>query len=231
MEMLQSPDFWIGLVKIIWINIILSGDNAVVIALAARSLPPHQQRKAVLWGSGAAVVMRIALTVVAVQLLALPYLQIIGGLLLLWIGVQLLGDEDDGEGEAKEYGTLLAAVRTILIADRVMSLDNVIAVAAAAKGSLTLLVLGLAISIPLVIFGSTLMIKLMERFPIIVVLGAALIGWVGGETMISDTILKDALTADPWLHYAAAAAGAALVIGIGKALQARSRVKTVMKAP
>ncbi|MBA3772975.1 MAG: TerC family protein [Ramlibacter sp.] len=226
MEMLQSPDFWIGLVKIIWINIILSGDNAVVIALAARSLPPHQQRMAVLWGSGAAVVMRIALTVVAVQLLALPYLQIIGGLLLLWIGVQLLGDEDDGEGEAKEYGTMMAAVRTILIADLVMSLDNVIAVAAAAKGSLTLLVLGLAISIPLVIFGSTLMIKLMERFPVIVVLGAALIGWVGGETMVSDTILKDVVAADPWLHYAAAAAGAALVIGIGKALQARSRVKT-----
>jgi YjbE family integral membrane protein len=225
MEMLQSPEFWIGLVKIIWINIILSGDNAVVIALAARSLPPHQQRMAVLWGSGAAVVMRIILTVVAVQLLALPYLQIVGGLLLLWIGVQLLGDEDDSEGEAKEYGTLMAAVRTILIADLVMSLDNVIAVAAAAKGSLTLLVLGLAISIPLVIFGSTLMIKLMERFPIIVVLGAGLIGWVGGETIISDTILKDLLAANPWLHYAAAAAGAALVVAIGKALQSRSRVE------
>jgi YjbE family integral membrane protein len=225
MEMLQSPDFWIGLVKIIWINIILSGDNAVVIALAARSLPPHQQRKAVLWGSGAAVLMRIALTVVAVQLLALPYLQIIGGLLLLWIGVQLLGDEDDGEGEAKEYGTLMAAVRTILIADLVMSLDNVIAVAAAAKGSLTLLVLGLAISIPLVIFGSTLMIKLMERFPIIVVLGAALIGWVGGETIAGDAVFHDMLAANPWLHYVAASAGAALVIAIGKALQSRSRVE------
>jgi YjbE family integral membrane protein len=226
MEMLQSPDFWIGLLKIIWINIILSGDNAVVIALAARSLPPHQQRKAVFWGSGAAVVMRIVLTVVAVQLLALPYLQIIGGLLLLWIGVQLLGDEDEGEGEAKEYGTLMAAVRTILIADLVMSLDNVIAVAAAAKGSFTLLVLGLAISIPLVIFGSTLMIKLMERFPIIVVLGAALIGWVAGETIVGDAVLKDLLAANPWLHYAAAAAGAALVVGLGKALQARSRVET-----
>ena len=226
MEMLQNTDFWIGLIKIIWINIILSGDNAVVIALAARSLPPHQQRMAVLWGSGAAVVMRIILTVVAVQLLALPYLQIIGGLLLLWIGVQLLGDEDEGEGEAKEYGTLMAAVRTILIADLVMSLDNVIAVAAAAKGSLTLLILGLAISIPLVIFGSTLMIKLMERFPIIVVLGAALIGWVGGETMVSDAVLKDVVAANPWLHYAAAAAGAALVVAIGKALQARSRVET-----
>src|ERR1043165_3932373 len=166
MEMLQSPDFWIGLVKIIWINIILSGDNAVVIALAARSLPPHQQRQAVFFGSGAAVVLRIVLTVVAAKLLALPYLQIIGGLLLLWIGLQLLSEGDEGEGEAKEYGSMMAAVRTILLADLVMSLDNVIAVAAAAQGSMVLLVLGLAISIPLVIFGATLMVKLMARFPI-----------------------------------------------------------------
>jgi YjbE family integral membrane protein len=226
MEMLQTPDFWIGLLKIIWINIILSGDNAVVIALAARSLPPHQQRKAVFWGSGAAVVLRIVLTVVAAKLLALPYLQIVGGLLLLWIGVQLLGDEDEGEGETKEYGTLMAAVRTILIADLVMSLDNVIAVAAAAQGSMTLLVLGLAISIPLVIFGSTLMIALMERFPIIVVLGAGLIGWVGGETIVSDAVIKQALGASTWLHYAGAIAGAVLVVGLGKILQARARMKT-----
>jgi YjbE family integral membrane protein len=223
MELLASTDFWIGLVKIIWINIILSGDNAVVIALAARSLPPHQQRMAVLWGSGAAVVMRIALTVVAVQLLALPYLQIIGGLLLLWIGVQLLGDEGEEEGESKEQGSLMAAVRTILIADLVMSLDNVIAVAAAAKGSTTLLIIGLAVSIPLVIFGSTLMIKLMERFPIIIVLGAALIGWVAGETIMGDATLRDVVAANTWLHYAAAAAGAALVVGAGKLLQARAR--------
>ena len=148
MEMLQSAEFWIGLVKIIWINIILSGDNAVVIALAARSLPPEQQRKAVFFGSGAAVVLRIALTVVAAKLLEMSYLQIIGGLLLLWIGVQLLGDEEDGDGEAKHSGGMMAAVRTILIADLVMSLDNVIAVAAAAKGSMVLLVLGLVISIP-----------------------------------------------------------------------------------
>ena len=222
MEMLQTTEFWVGLVKIIWINIILSGDNAVVIALAARSLPPHQQRQAVLFGSGAAVVLRIVLTVVAVKLLALPYLQIVGGLLLLWIGVQLLGDDEEGEGEHKEYGSLMAAVRTILIADLVMSLDNVIAVAAAAQGSTTLLVLGLAISIPLVIFGSTLMIKLMERYPIIVVLGAMLIGWVGGETIVSDVALKETLAANPWLHYAAAAAGAVLVYVIGKALQRRA---------
>ena len=222
MEMLQTTEFWVGLVKIIWINIILSGDNAVVIALAARSLPPYQQKQAVFFGSGAAVVLRIILTVVAVKLLALPYLQIVGGLLLLWIGVQLLGDEDEGEGDHKEHGSMLAAIRTILIADLVMSLDNVIAVAAAAQGSMTLLILGLAISIPLVIFGSTMMIKLMERFPIIVVLGAMLIGWVGGETIVSDVALKDTLAANPWLHYAAAAAGAILVYVIGKALQRRA---------
>ena len=199
----------------------MSGDNAVVIALAARSLPPHQQRMAVLWGSGAAVVMRIALTVVAVQLLELPYLQIVGGLLLLWIGVQLLSDEEESEGESKEYGSLMAAVRTILIADLVMSLDNVIAVAAAAKGSMLLLVLGLAISIPLVIFGSTLMIKLMERFPIIVMLGAGLIGWVGGETILNDQMFRDALASNPMLHYVGAVAGAALVLVLGKLMQKR----------
>ena len=121
MELLQSTDFWIGLIKIVWINIILSGDNAVVIAMAARSLPPEQQKKAVLFGSGAAVVLRIVLTVVAAKLLALPYLQIVGGLLLLWIGLQLLGGEDEGDGDSKEYGSMMAAVRTILLADLVMS--------------------------------------------------------------------------------------------------------------
>ena len=216
MDFLHNADFWIGLIKIVWINIILSGDNAVVIALAARSLPPHQQRKAVFWGSGAAVVLRIVLTVVAAKLLELSFLQIVGGCLLLWIGLQLLSDDGDEEGESKSHGNLMAAVRTILIADLVMSLDNVIAVAAAAHGNIVLLVLGLAISIPLVIFGSTLMIKLMERFPVIVVLGAALIGWVGGETIVSDASLHDFALAHPALHYVAAALGATLVVGIGK---------------
>jgi YjbE family integral membrane protein len=223
MDLPQSVDFWIGLVKIIWINIILSGDNAVVIALAARSLPPQQQTKAVFWGSGAAVVLRIALTVVAARLLQLSFLQIAGGLLLLWIGVQLLSEGEDEDGQAKEYGSLMAAVRTILVADLVMSLDNVIAVAAAAKGDMGLLISGLAISIPLVIFGSTLMIKLMDRFPAIVTLGAALIGWVGGEAIVSDVALKAVLTANPWLHFAAATAGAALVVGLGRAFQHRHR--------
>ena len=222
MELLQSMDFWIGLLKIVWINIILSGDNAVVIALAARTVPLRQQRKAVFLGAGAAVVLRIALTVVAAKLLELSFLQVAGGLLLLWIGIQLLSEEEEeGEGEVKQAGTLMAAVRTILIADLVMSMDNVIAVAAAAKGDMVLLILGLAISIPLVIFGSTLMIKLMERFPIIVVLGAALIGWVGGETIVGDFALKGVLASAPWLHYGAAAAGAALVVGLGRVLQNR----------
>ena len=225
LQQFQGTDFWIGLLKIIWINIILSGDNAVVIALAARSLPPDQQKKAIFWGTAAAVILRIVLTVVAVKLLALPYLQIVGGLLLLWIGVQLLGDEDDGEGESREHGSLGAAIRTILIADLVMSLDNVIGVAAAANGNVTLLVIGLAIAIPIVIFGSTLMIKLMERFPIIITLGAALIGWVGGETIASDVIFKDYIAANPWLHYAAATAGAVFVIVVGKFIARRKHAR------
>ncbi|QMV72009.1 TerC family protein [Comamonas piscis] len=222
MDYVNHPDFWIGLVKIIWINIILSGDNAVVIALAARSLPPEQQRKAIMFGSGAAVVLRILLTVVAAKLLELSFLQIVGGCLLLWIGLQLLTSHDEEEGAGKGTGTMMAAIRTILIADLVMSLDNVIAVAAAAGGNMLLLILGLAISIPLVVFGSTLMIKLMERFPVIIILGAGLIGWVGGETIMNDRLLHGLVEANPALHYLAAAAGAALVVGLGLWLQKRN---------
>ena len=223
MELLQSAEFWIGLIEIIWINIILSGDNAVVIALAARSLPPVQQKKAIVFGSGAAVVLRILLTVVAAELLALPYLQVVGGCLLLWIGVQLLGDEEEGDGDARNYDNLLAAVRTILVADLVMSLDNVIAVAAAARGDMVLLILGLAISIPLVVFGASMMVKLMARFPFIITLGAALIGWVAGETVIGDVVLKGGVAAVPWLHYVAPAACALFVVGLGKMLVSRGR--------
>ena len=221
MEFLQTSEFWIGLMKIIWINIILSGDNAVVIALAARSLPEEQQRKAIMFGSGAAVVLRVALTVVAAKLLEVSYLQIVGGLLLLWIGAQLLSEEDEEEGGEPTQSTMGAAIRTILIADLVMSLDNVIGVAAAAKGSMTLLILGLAISIPLVVFGSSMMIKLMTRFPIVVTFGACLIGWVGGETIASDVALHGFAEANPWLHYTAAAAGALAVLAIGKYFQTK----------
>src|SRR5688572_8268718 len=223
MEMFGDPAFWTGLGQIILINIVLSGDNAVVIALAARSLPPQQQKQAILWGSGAAVVMRIILTIVAVELLRLPFLKIVGGLLLLWIAVQLMLPEQEGEGGARAGIGFWAAMRTILIADLVMSLDNVIAVAAAAKGSLTLLIVGLAISIPLVIFGSTLLLKVMERYPIIIKLGAALLGWVAGEMFVTDPLVKDWVhAAAAALHWVAPAAGAVLVVVAGSWLARRA---------
>ena len=198
-----SQAFWLALGQIMIANILLSGDNAVVIALAARSLPPKQQKQAIVIGSGAAIVMRIVLTLVAAQLLQLPWLKLIGAALLLYIGVTLLLPEDeDGEGGHGEgKGSMATAVRTILIADLVMSLDNVIAVAAAAKGDTTLLILGLAISIPLVIFGSTLLLKVIERFPLIVWGGAALLGFIAGEIALADPAISD------WVAERAAAMG------------------------
>jgi YjbE family integral membrane protein len=228
MEFFQSfenPEFWVGLLKIIWINILLSGDNAVVIALAARGLPPEQQRKAILFGSGAAVVLRIGLTIIAAWLMALQGLQVIGGLLLLWIGAQLLANEEESDSDAKEQANLTSAVRTILIADVVMSLDNVIGVAAAAKGDQALLIIGLAISIPLVVFGSSMMIKLMERYPSIITFGAALIGWVGGETIASDVLLKEFVADNTWFHYACSAAGAVIVILWGRQINAKAQTQ------
>jgi YjbE family integral membrane protein len=189
LEEVMTQAFWIGLLKIIGVNLILSGDNAVVIALAARSLPARQQKAAVLWGSGAAVVMRIILTIFAVALLTLPWLKLVGSLLLFWIGIKLLVPEEGGE-DISASDNLINAIKTILIADLVMSIDNVIAVAAAAQGSFLLLVLGLAISIPLVIFGSTLLLKLMERWPVIITIGGGLLGFVAGEMLVTDPALK-----------------------------------------
>jgi YjbE family integral membrane protein len=189
LEELYTQAFWIGLLKIIGVNLILSGDNAVVIALAARSLPAKQQKAAVLWGSGAAVAMRIVLTIFAVALLTLPWLKLVGSLLLFWIGIKLLVPEEEND-DIDASDNLIAAVKTILIADLVMSIDNVIAVAAAAQGSMTLLVLGLAISIPLVIFGSTMLLHLMERWPVIITIGGGLLGFVAGEMLVTDPALK-----------------------------------------
>ena len=220
---LATPEFWIALLQIIGVNIVLSGDNAVVIALAARGLPAEQQKRAVAWGSGAAVVMRIVLTIVAVQLLLLPYLKLVGAALLLWIAVQLLVPEEGSEGHGTSTGSLAAAIKTILLADLVMSLDNVIAVAAAAKGNMTLLIIGLAISIPLVVFASRLLLTLMDRYPFIITLGAALLGWVAGEMAVGDPIIKDWIDAHAaYLHYAAPAAGALGVVLVGRWLAARA---------
>lgn len=223
---IMSAAFWAALGSIIVANILLSGDNAVVIALAARSLPPHQQKKAIFWGSAAAIVMRIVLTLIAVKMLSLPYLKIVGGLLLVYIGVTLLLDEDEEGGEDKHTSSgMAAAIRTILVADLVMSLDNVLAVAAAAKGDTVLLVVGLAVSIPLIIFGSTMLLKVMERFPIIITLGAALLGFLAGEMLLTDpavTAWNGAELPHSTVNVAGAI-GALAVVGIGLALQRRSR--------
>ena len=223
---LQTTAFWVGLWQIILVNIVLSGDNAVVIALAARSLPPHQQKKAVLWGAGAAVVMRIILTIIAVEMLKWPWLKLVGAVLLLWIAVKLLVPEDGGGEGIESSSNMWSAIKTILIADLVMSLDNVIGVAAAAKGSITLLILGLAISIPLVVFGATMLMRLMERFPIIIVIGAGLLGWVAGDMAATDPVVKDWVDANAaWLHWAAPAAGAIFVVVLGKMLAARGHAE------
>jgi len=195
MQHISETGFWLALAKIIWVNILLSGDNAVVIALAARSLAPEQRNKAIIFGSGAAIGLRIVLTLFAVQLLQYPYLKIIGALLLFWIGVQLLVPEDDEDDGIQSHSHLWSAIRTILIADLVMSLDNVIGVAAAAdagppESKLLLLILGLALSIPMIIFGSQMLLTVMEKFPVIITLGAALLGFVAGEMLVSDRALS-----------------------------------------
>jgi len=187
---LASGAVWGALGAIIVANILLSGDNAVVIAMAARSLPPSQQKKAVFWGSAAAIVLRVILTLVAVSLLGVPFLKIIGAILLFWIGVQLMLDSAE-EGEVRAHGTLAGAVRTILVADLVMSTDNVIAVAGAADRApeewrMTLIAIGLATSIPLIIAGSQLLMKVMDRFPVIITLGAALLGFLAGGMFVTD---------------------------------------------
>jgi YjbE family integral membrane protein len=216
MEMLTSSFFWVTLAQIIMINIVLSGDNAVVIALASRSLPPKQQKQAILFGSFGAIILRIILTFFAVYLLGLPWLKIIGAALLFWIGIKMLIPED-GEEDLDGHEHLWAAVKTIIVADLVMSLDNVLGVAAAAKGNVVLLIIGLAISIPLIIYGSTLILKLMTRFPIIITIGGGVLGWVAGEMMITDPVISGWVDSQAkWLHMVAPVFGALFVVAMGK---------------
>ncbi|MCY4752987.1 TerC family protein [Pelomonas aquatica] len=227
MDLLNAA-FLIALLKIVWVNLLLSGDNAVVIALAARNLPAAQQRPAIVLGSGAAIALRVVLTLFAMQLLQLPWLKLAGAVMLLWIGIQLLVDSDDA-ADVRARTTLWGAVLTILAADLVMSLDNVIAVAAAADGApeglrLPLLIIGLGLSIPLIVFGSTLLLKLMQRFPAIVTLGAALLGFVAGELATTDAAARDWF--DSHLHgldYAVSLSGAIFVVAVGLALSRRTR--------
>ena len=220
MEFVVSSVFWIGLLKIIWVNILLSGDNAVVIALASRGLPEKQQKQAIIWGSVAAIFMRVILTIFAVQLLQLPWLKAVGAVLLVWIGVQLFENEDKTEG-MKEVGSLFSAIKTILVADLVMSLDNVLAVAAAAEAApgdakQMLVIFGLALSIPIVIFGSNVVLKLMERFPIIITFGAMLLGWIAGEMLAKEEVILPYLQRLSVPHLFLASAGALIVLTVGK---------------
>jgi YjbE family integral membrane protein len=221
-----TTGFWIALLQIIGADIVLSGDNAVVIALATRSLPAPQQRRAIFWGTFAAVAMRITLTIVAVTLLRLPALKLIGSVLLLWIAVQLLLPEEESQGGGRPVGNMGAAIRTILLADMVMSTDNIVAIAGAAKGSVLLLAIGLAVSIPLVVFTSTFLLRLMERYPVIIALGAALLGYVAGEMAVSDRIAAPWIEANaPGLHQVLPVAGAIAVVALGKLLAARASRK------
>jgi len=224
LQLLLTPAFWAALGSIILANVLLSGDNAVVIAMAARALPASQQKKAIVFGSGAAIVMRIVLTAIAVKMLGVPGLKLAGGLALLWIGANLMSEEQEQHDHAAQPMGIGAAVRTILVADLVMSLDNVLAVAAAAQGNWTLLIAGLVISIPLIVFGSTLILKVMDRFPVIIVAGAALLGWLAGEMMLSDPLIPTLLGQPPENAVRiAGAVGAILVVIAGKLLQRRAK--------
>jgi YjbE family integral membrane protein len=217
-----TPQFWVAALEIIVINILLSGDNAVVIALACRNLPPKQRRWGIFWGAIGAIVLRIILTFFAVSLLKLPWLKIVGGVALVWIGIKLITQEDDEGVDVKASEQLLAAVWTVIVADVVMSIDNVLGVAAAAKGSLLLLVFGLVVSIPLIIAGAQLVMKAIERYPVLIVAGGGLLGFIAGELIIDDTAIGHWVDAKaPWLHWAAPILGIALVVGPAKWLQAR----------
>jgi YjbE family integral membrane protein len=218
---LFSGDAVAALLKIMVINVVLSGDNAVVIALACRRLSPRHQKLAFIWGSVGVVVLMVALTGIISYLLQLPYLEMAGSAMLLWIGVKLLVAEDEaGEDGVEQKSTLGAAIRTIIIADMIMSLDNVLAMAGAANGHLWMLVVGLVITVPVILFGSALLMKLMERFPIFVMVGAALIGWVAGEMAISDPAIKEWVDVHAAiLHTVMPIFCAAFVIGTGKFLE------------
>ena len=235
MEEFMTASFWLAVGQIIMIDILLGGDNAVVIALACRNLPDKQRTQGILYGTIGAIVLRVILIAFALALLAIPYLKIVGALLLLWIGIKLLQPEGESDHTISSSDKLWGAVKTVIIADLVMSVDNVLAIAGAAQGAgqqhqLPLVIFGLLVSIPIIVFGSQLVLKLMERFPVVITLGAMLLGWIAGQMAYSDPALKPYLPDSPnlaWLGYAAAAFGALLVLAVGK-LQAK---KTLRHSP
>ena len=227
MEEFMTAHFWIAVGQIILIDILQGGDNAVVIALACRGLPAHQRTKGIIWGTVGAIVLRIILIAFALALLQIPYLKLIGALLLLWIGVKLIAPEDEDEhGNIQSSDKLWTAIKTVVIADLVMSIDNVVAIAAAAQNAgeqhqLALVIFGLVVSIPIIVGGSQLILKLMDRFPVIITLGGMLLGWIAGTMAHTDPALTPYLPQDRSWHIALGVAGALLVLVIGKLVQSR----------
>jgi len=223
-EMLSSAQFWVDVFKIIMIDLLLSRDNAVVIALACRNLPADQRKKGILYGVGGAIGLRIVLTFFAVTLLALPYLKLVGALLLIWIGIKLLLPEDEhGEGNIKADTQLWGAIKTIIVADFVMSLDNVLGVAAVAHGNVWLLVFGLLVSIPMIAWSSQLVLKLIDRFPLVIQGGGALLGYVAGEMLVSEAFFKRLIETQPALHWLTPLFCAVLVVAVGRVLASRKQ--------
>jgi YjbE family integral membrane protein len=224
-----TAHFWVAVGQIIMIDILLGGDNAVVIALACRGLPPHQRTKGIIWGTAGAIVLRVILIAFALALLQIPFLKFVGALLLIWIGVKLIAPEDeDSHANMQSSDKLWGAIKTIIVADLVMSVDNVIAIAGAAqsageKHQLPLVIFGLLVSIPIIVWGSQLVLKLMDRFPIIITLGGMLLGWIAGTMAHTDPALVPYIPQDRAVHYAMGVAGALLVLAIGKLVQSRRR--------
>jgi len=219
---------WNAILQIILIDILLGGDNAVIIALACRNLPARQRRLGVVWGAAGAIVLRVILITVAVALLQVPFLKLVGGVLLLWIGVKLLAPLDDGHDAGKLHGSdkLLAAIKTIIVADFVMSLDNVVAIAGVAEQSdpahrTGLIIFGLLVSVPFIVFGAQIILKLLDRFPVIVTAGAALLGWIAGGLIVGDPVAAPMLPGGDALKYGASAAGALFVVVAGRWLARR----------
>ncbi len=228
MEEFLTAHFWVAVGQIILIDILLGGDNAVVIALACRSLPPHQRKKGIIWGTAGAIAMRVILIAFALALLQIPYLKLVGAVLLVWIGVKLLLPEDEDEhSNIQGSDKLWGAVKTVIVADLVMSVDNVIAIAGAAQGAgeqhqLALVIFGLLVSIPIIVWGSQFVIKLMDRFPVVITLGGMLLGWIAGTMAHTDPAVVDVLPQDKAWNYAMGIAGAVLVLVIGKLAQKRT---------
>lgn len=227
MNALMTPEFWLAVGQIVMIDILLGGDNAVVIALACRNLPPALRTKGIVWGTLGAIALRVVLIFFAMSLLNLPYLKLVGAVLLLWIGVKLLVPDDDEHGNLKASDKLLGAIKTIIVADFVMSVDNVIGIAGAAHGAgheghqMALVIFGLLVSIPIIVWGSTMVLKLMDRFPLIITAGGMLLGWIAGTLAIGDPAVQRFVPDNDFNHYVAAVVGAMLVLALGTLLARR----------